>query len=277
MTPATRTTAAVAAGVGWLASVVLLDGVTSTAVDLWLRVSGWLLLAALGALASPDRRLQVGVVVLFAAAVEVVFAGWLGAYSYRRGPVAPYVIPGHGVLFLTAVAAASLIPARAHRGMVAVTGAAAVVLGVIGLVGARPDQLGAFWAVCMLGFLTWRRYAVLFAVLFWLALALEYAGVSAGAWSWAATDPVLGWVGIGDPPSVPGGGYCFFAAAGLVAVRWFRRSGHGSVHGARPHAGHDGGVGVEPGDLAEPGQLGVDVVAPAERRAGVDITDGVGR
>lgn len=277
MKPNRRSAVIAAVGVGWLASVVLLDASTAVAANLWLWGSGWVFLAALSTRMSPDQRLQTTVVVLFAGVVEVVFAGWLGAYSYRRGPVAPYVVPGHGVLFLTAVALAGMIPVPARRGLLGVTAAASVVLGAIGLMGSRPDYLGAFWAMCMLGFLGWRRYATLFAVLFWLALALEYAGVNAGAWSWAATDPVLGWVGIGDPPSAPGGGYAFFAAAALLAVRWLRRSAVGGIRGTGTDVGHDGGVGVDTGDLSEPRQFGVDVVAAAELHTGTASGNGVGR
>lgn len=213
----------VVSGLAWLASVLALDGAAGTLVEFWLYISGWLLLVAMAAVVPRPVRWQAAIALTFAFAVEVVFAARLGTYSYRRGPIAPYVVPGHGILFLTAWAASALPSTGNGRRLVAATAASAVGLGAVGLTSGRTDQLGAFWAVCMLGFLAWRRYAVLFSFVFWASLTLEYGGVALGAWTWAARDPVLGWVSIGNPPSVPGGGYCFFTAAGVGLVAWARR------------------------------------------------------
>lgn len=38
---------------------------------------------------------QVGIVVAFATAIELIFSGWLGVYEYRLGDVPAYVPAGH--------------------------------------------------------------------------------------------------------------------------------------------------------------------------------------
>lgn len=200
----------------WLASVLLLDGPGGWAAHIWLVGSGWLVLAVLGRNLTLEQQCQCVAVMAYAAVIEVVFAGGLDTYVYRMGPIAPYVLPGHGVIFLTALALArEPVLVRHARALVLGTVAASVPLAVVGLLGERHDLLGALWAVCFCVFAVRGRWPLLYASIFWIALFLEHAGVGLGAWSWATHDQILGVVAMGNPPSVPGGGYVFLAAGGL--------------------------------------------------------------
>jgi hypothetical protein len=78
----------------------------------------------------------------------------------------------------------------------------------------QPDTLGAFWYLCLLGFLAWGRMRLLYVGAFLVVTALEVFGTRLGVWTWATLDPT-GWVSIGNPPSVAAGGYGWFD---LVAV-----------------------------------------------------------
>jgi hypothetical protein len=170
-------------------------------------------------------RWQVGVVVVFATVVELVFSGWLGVYDYRLGAVPAYVPAGHGLVYLAALDVAAWPWARRHaRVLVRITVVAVMAATVYALAGDRRDVLGAFWAVCLLGFLRYGRAPVLFAGVFWVVSWLEILGTRWGVWTWQPYDTIVGWVPMGNPPSVAAGGYGWFdlvavACAGAAAAR----------------------------------------------------------
>ncbi len=216
----------------WLASVLALDGRHSVTATVWLVASGWLVLTVFLLGESRQARWQCAGVLLVAGLVELVFSAWLGFYDYRMEPVAPYVFPGHGVIFLAAVAAARAIPLPRARPLVLVTCAVAGALGLLGLLGGHADTLGAFWAICFVAFALRGPCPVLYCATFWIALLLEFAGVGVGAWGWAPVDPLLGIVQTHNPPSVAGGGYVIIQVTGtwvgqrlLVCRRLRIRSG----------------------------------------------------
>lgn len=206
---------------GWLASVLLLDGSGGLLTRAWLVGSGWLVLAVLVRGRDAEERWQCLAVMVYALAIELVFSAGLHTYVYRMAPVAPYVVPGHGAIFLTALAL-SREPALRRRGRVLALATAAVgfPLAIQGLLGPRHDELGVVWAVCFAYFALRGRRPLLYAATFWLALGLEHAGVGVGAWSWATHDQIVGLMTMGNPPSVPGGGYVWLDAGGLVAGSW---------------------------------------------------------
>ncbi len=218
----------------WLASVLALDGRHGTTAVVWLVASGWLVLAVFLVGESGQARWQCAGVLLVAGLVEFVYSAWLGFYDYRMEPVAPYVFPGHGVIFLAAVSVARAIPLARVRPLVVVTCAAAGALGLLGLLGGHADTLGAFWAVCFVAFALRGPCPVLYCATFWIALLLELAGVGVGAWAWAPVDPLLGIVQTRNPPSVPGGGYVIIQATGawvgqLLLARRRSRVARGSA------------------------------------------------
>jgi hypothetical protein len=202
----------------WIPLVLSVDG----------RVSTWVLGALTSALLvwltarQPVLvRYQVGIVVAFATVVELVFSGWLGVYEYRLGAVPAYVPAGHGLVYLAALDFGDWAWARRHaRTLVQVTVGVVVVVAVYALLGTRMDVLGAFWALCLLGFLRWGRAPLLFVGAFWAVSWLEVLGTRWGVWTWQPYDTIVGWVPMGNPPSVAAGGYGWFDLAAVAGAGW---------------------------------------------------------
>ena len=215
----------------WIVAVLLLDRSAALWQQHLLGLGTWLVLLAL--LRRQDRatRVQVGVVVVFATAVELVFAGWLGVYVYRLDGVPAFVPPGHGLVYLAALALGRSAWARAHArallGAVLVVGGAWALWGIT--LADRPDALGAFWYGCLLLF-AWRgRSPLLYAGAFLVVSYLEIVGTSLGTWEWQPYD-VTGLITIGNPPSGIAGGYAWFDAAALwLTPRLLRRADRSRV------------------------------------------------
>ena len=216
----------------WIPAALSLDTWVSTAGQ-W--VVGMLttgLLVWLTALQPRLVRWQVGIVVVFATVIELVFSGWLGVYEYRLGAVPAYVPAGHGLVYLVELDFGAWGWAQRHaRWIVRLTVVAVVAVALYALAGTRQDALGAFWAVCLLGFLRWGRAPLLFVGAFWVVSWLEVLGTRWGVWTWQEYDTIVGWVPMGNPPSVAAGGYGWFdlvavAGAGWLAARlqpWINR------------------------------------------------------
>jgi len=185
----------------------------------------WVLLAALLWGEARLARTQVLVVVAFATVVEYTFSAGLGVYTYRHGGVPAFVPPGHGLVYLGALALGrSRAFALRRRLVVTVTGGAVSAYALWGLTLApRLDVLGALWAACLLLFLVRGRQPLVYVGAFLVVTWLELLGTGTGAWTWAAHSPT-GLIAQGNPPSGAAGGYCFFdAAALLLAPRLTRR------------------------------------------------------
>ena len=98
----------------WIPIVLVLDRGASLDQQRLLGVGTWLLLLALLARQDVRTRLQVAVVVAFASVVEYMFAGWLGVYVYRLHDVPWFVPPGHGLVYLGALAMGRVGAVRAQ-------------------------------------------------------------------------------------------------------------------------------------------------------------------
>lgn len=221
----TRDAALVGAVVGSAAVVLLLDTGASPGQQHALGAAIWVLLLAALRRETPTVRVQVGVVVVFATAVEYVFSAWLGTYEYRLGTVPMFVPPGHGLVYLAALAFARTAFARRHArrlltAMLTVGGAWAL-WGVT--LSPTPDALGAFWYACLALF-AWRgRSPLVYVGAFLVVSYLEILGTSLATWEWGTVDPLLGVVTMGNPPSGVAGGYAWFDAAALAATAWWQR------------------------------------------------------
>ena len=202
----------------WVPLVLLLD----RGADIWfqraLGAGTWLLLLALLWRESPLVRAQVAVVVAFATAVEYTFSPLLEVYVYRLNNVPAFVPPGHGLVYLCALAIGRLawVVARRRPLMTAtvVVGGAYAAWGLIW--SPRLDVLGAFWFLCLLGFLRWGRSQTLYVGAFAVVTYLELLGTWLGTWAWQTRDPT-GLVAIGNPPSGAAGGYGWFDLAAVLA------------------------------------------------------------
>jgi len=211
----------------WITSVLLLDRDASLLQQRLLGVGTWLLLFALLTRETNRTRAQVAVVVVFATAIEYCFAGWLGVYTYRLSGVPWFVPPGHGLVYLGALAIGrSPYVERRRRILVTATLVVSGAYAIWGLVlSGRTDVLGAFWFGCLAWFLLRGRQptrsrersqtSTVFVGAFVVVTYLELLGTGLGTWTWQVRDPILGIVGMGNPPSGAAGGYGFFDAAAL--------------------------------------------------------------
>jgi hypothetical protein len=214
-----RDATVVACTLTWIPLVLLLD---RGAGIWWQRALGlgtWLLLAWLLRRETPLVRAQVAVVVAFATAVEYTFSPLLEVYVYRLDNVPAFVPPGHGLVYLCALAIGrSAVVQRRQTPLVVVTvlaGAAYAGWGL--LVSDRLDVLGALWFGCLLGFLRWGRSVTLYIGAFAVVTYLELLGTWLGTWAWSAHDPT-GLIAIGNPPSGAAGGYGWFDLAAVLAA-----------------------------------------------------------
>lgn len=208
----------IAAAVGlWIPGVLLADRGATLAGQWLLGLGTWVLLVVLLRRETPLVRAQTAVVVVFATAVEYTFSPLLHVYVYRLGNVPAFVPPGHGLVYLAALALGrSALLRRNARPAVAVTVLVGGLYALWGLspLAPRPDVLGAFWFLCLLGFLRFGASRLLYVGAFVVVTYLELLGTHLGAWAWQAHDPT-GIVSMGNPPSGAAGGYGWFD---LVAV-----------------------------------------------------------
>jgi hypothetical protein len=225
----------------WVLIVLAVDAGASLTLQRLLGAGTWLLLAWMLRRETGATRIQVGIVVVFASTVEYVFAGWLGVYVYRLHNVPAFVPPGHGLVYLAALALGR--SAFAHRH------ARHVVMATVALCGGwvawglllsdRTDVLGALWFGCLLVFLRRGRTPLVYCGAFVVTSYLELYGTGIGTWAWQAHDPT-GLLGIGNPPSGIAGGYAWFDAAALTASPWLVRRLRGRS-GAPGELALDGG------------------------------------
>jgi uncharacterized membrane protein YczE len=207
----------VAATATWVPLVLVLDRAAGIWSQRALGLATWAVLLLLLRRETALVRIQVAVVVVFATAVEYTFSPLLEVYVYRLDNVPAFVPPGHGLVYLCALAIGRTAFAEQRRpqlvlGTVLVGGAYA---GWGLVLSERPDVLGAFWFACLLGFLRWGRSTGLYVGAFVVVTALELLGTWLGTWEWASHDPT-GLVAIGNPPSGAAGGYGWFDLAAVL-------------------------------------------------------------
>jgi hypothetical protein len=216
----------------WIPSTLWLDRSASLPGQLALGAMTWSLLVWWLAHETRLVRAQTSVVVVIAAAIELIFSGWLGVYVYRLEHVPAYVFPGHGLIYLAAFTFARLPVVRRNASTaVRATVVAATAWALWGLLlSPRHDVLGFFWYLCLLAFLRWGRSTLLYVGAFVVVSYLEILGTTWGVWTWMPRDTILGWVPMGNPPSIAAGGYGWFdlyavLLAPSIVAAWDRRRG----------------------------------------------------
>jgi hypothetical protein len=212
--------------VGWIPLVLVLDRISSMAEQRWLGVGTAVLLVVLLLGESARIRAQVAVVVAFATLIEYVFSYELHVYVYRLHDVPWFVPPGHGLVYLGALAIGRSPTVQSHRRwLVPLTVAGGASYAAWGLLlSGRRDVLGAFWFGCLVLFLLRARQPLVFVGAFLVVTYLELLGTHLGAWTWQAKDPIAHLVSMGNPPSGAAGGYGFFDAAALALAPWIERA-----------------------------------------------------
>ena len=137
-------------------------------------------------------RAQVAIVILVATAIEYTASGLLGVYTYRLHNIPWFVPPGHGLLYLTALALGrSQLFALLRRPVIGATIAVGGAWAIWGLAFApRNDAFGAIVYLCLLRFLLVGRAPLVYAGAFLICSYLELMGTSVGTWAWAPHDAI---------------------------------------------------------------------------------------
>jgi hypothetical protein len=207
----------IAAGPAYLAALLAVDTQLGYHGQLVLGGLTWVaLLVALRPLPALARAQALGVVA-FATVGEVIGSLVWGVYRYRLHNLPLFIPPAHGLVYLSGLALASLVPSRR---LVAAAAAGAAGWGVAGLtVLPRLDVAGAI-GVPLLCIYLWRsRSRSVYAGVFLVVAALELYGTSIGTWRWAAEVPGLG-IADGNPPSGVASGYVWFDVMALLVAPW---------------------------------------------------------
>lgn len=180
-------------------------------------IIAWVFLLTLLFGENKEVRTQVIIAVAFATLGEHFASIYMEGYTYRFGNVPAYVPPGHGMVYLTAVALARsgffLRYAREIATFVV------VVCGVWSAWGIssypeQGDQVGALLFCVFLIYLFKGRSPMVYLAAFFITTWLELIGTAAGTWKWAAIEPVLG-LSQGNPPSGVAAWYCLVDAVAI--------------------------------------------------------------
>jgi len=196
-----------------------------------LGVSGWVFLIGLLLGENREVRMQVVIAVIFATIGEHFASPFMGGYTYRFGNVPAYVPPGHGMVYLTAVALARsglfLRHAREITALVIVVCGLWSLWGISGFA-QQGDVVGALLFCVFLVYLFKGRSPMVYLAAFFITTWLELIGTAVGTWKWAVIDPVLG-LPQGNPPSGVAAWYCLVDAVAIGGAP-FVLSGFRNAH-----------------------------------------------
>jgi len=222
-----------AAGAAYLAVLLALDTQVGRGGQALLGVLTWLVLLAALVPMRPLVRAQALGVVAFATVGEVTGSLLWGVYRYRLHNLPLFIPPAHGIVYLSGLALAGAVPARA---LVRCAAAGAIAWGVAGLtVLPRLDVAGAVGVPLLCLFLWRSRQRAVYAGVFLVVAALEVYGTSIGTWRWARELPGLG-IPDGNPPSGVASGYVWFDVMALLVAPWLVALGRGGLRLLRPQA-----------------------------------------
>jgi prepilin-type N-terminal cleavage/methylation domain-containing protein len=207
----------------WITAVLLADVGAGPELQARLGILTWALLLLLLRGESVQVRFQVIAAVGFATLMEVTGSILLDAYTYRLENIPGYVPPGHGLIYLAAVAGARLEILK--RSVQPLRWAAVMLCGgwtAWGLLySPRMDVLGGLLFLVFAGCLFTGRSPVVYALAFAITTQLELMGTMFGNWTWASH---AGLLSAGNPPSAVAAGYCVIdsvaLSVGSLLFRW---------------------------------------------------------
>lgn len=182
-----------------------------------LGVCGWVFLIGLLLGETKDVRVQVLIAVMFATIGEHFASPFMGGYTYRFGNVPAYVPPGHGMVYLTAVALARSGLFQNYARQIALFVVAVCGLWSLWGISGIPDQgdyVGALLFVVFLVYLFKGKSPMVYLAAFFITTWLELIGTAVGTWKWASIDPVLH-LPQGNPPSGVAAWYCLVDAVAI--------------------------------------------------------------
>jgi hypothetical protein len=161
-------------------------------------------------------RMQVLIAVAFATMGEHFASVYMEGYIYRYSNVPAYVPPGHGMVYLTAVALARSGFFQQHARIIA-----HYVLLICGLwtlwgigLAERGDVVGAILFFVFLIFLFRGRSPLVYLAAFFITTWLEIIGTALETWQWVVFEPIFG-LPQGNPPSAVAAWYCLVDAVAL--------------------------------------------------------------
>jgi hypothetical protein len=185
-------------------------------------VAAWAMALAVIETTAGEQRRRLVACIAIATAGELFLSLVWGLYDYRFLNVPLFVPPGHMLLMAVGIAVAAC---RLPRLLVPCTVGAAVAIAAHAAWTGRGTLDVALVALLLLciRFAPSRGEAVLYAVMFWLALLLEFYGTALGNWAW---QPVEGWFGLtsSNPPLAAG---AFYSALDMLSL-WAARLALGS-------------------------------------------------
>jgi hypothetical protein len=200
-----------------VAACLIIDGDATMEKQNALGICAWIFLLCLLHGENKEVRMQVVIAIMFATVGEHFASPFMGGYTYRYHNVPAYVPPGHGMVYLTAVALARsglfLRHARAIATFVVIVCGLWSVWGISGFA-AQGDSVGALLFCIFLGYLFKGRSPMVYLAAFFITTWLELIGTAVGTWKWAIIDPVLN-LPQGNPPSGVAAWYCLVDAVAI--------------------------------------------------------------
>lgn len=161
-------------------------------------------------------RMQVIIAIAFATVGEHFASPYMGGYTYRFENVPAYIPPGHGMVYLTAVAMARsqffITHFKTIRTLVLTVGIAWAIWGVT--LAEQGDWVGFLLFCIFIVSVYIGKSPSVYLAAFFITTYLELVGTAYGTWCWAAIDPVLS-LPQGNPPCGVAAWYCMVDAAAL--------------------------------------------------------------
>jgi len=196
------------------------DGFAPQSIQYLLALFGWFFLFAFLRGECKYVRTQVAVAVTFAVIGECFASIYMQGYIYRFGNLPAYVPPGHGLVYLTAVAlgrSGFFLQYARQIAIFVISLCGFWALWGISMWAQRPDQIGAILFVIFILYLYKGRSPMVYLGAFFITSWLEIVGTSAGTWAWAAIDPASK-LPQGNPPSGVAAWYCLVDAVAIAGA-----------------------------------------------------------
>lgn len=167
------------------------------------------------------------VCIMIATLGELVLSAYFELYLYRRSILPSFVPPGHVLLFLLGVTISQMRWFKLGNVLAVVSG---VVLVFAWEIAHGRDWLSAGFLLVFVPCLLWGPHRNLYAVMFVLALGLEFYGTWLGCWKW---QPYI--VGLGpvlplrsaNPPLAAGAAYAVLDLLTFQVTLWLTGSRRG--------------------------------------------------
>lgn len=192
-----------------------ISGQVLLSIPLW-----WIVLGTIPCLSKHERRLLFVFIPTILLA-ECAFSLWLGIYTYRLDNIPAFLVPGHGIVFLTALRAAR-INKPVSPGVLWLAAAAQMTYAAVQLFRANDvfGLIGSLLFVLVL-FVIPARAQRFYITLGAVVAYLEIVGTNLGLWTWGTH--LLG-IPHANPPSGAVAGYlgvdavAYLIAAGITVA-----------------------------------------------------------